>query len=93
MKASNELCAAGETIGNLQECKAAILSLNRDGKNVYFKKTESAKNFPKGCYKYDWKQTGIWNTHKLGAAYVNAQPICKYGTKIELIIMSLLNVW
>ena len=93
MKDSEELCEEGESIGSLEECKLAILTLSGlDHYDISFYQTEYNEGFPKGCYKNSNADQAFWNTHEIGNANKIAQPICKHGTVIELITMSKINV-
>ena len=79
MKPDGELCADYEIIGNLEECKSAITELGNHGIDIVFLNAESYDFVPKGCYKYSSSKQAFWNTHSLGAAAADCQPICKKG--------------
>ena len=69
-----ELCTGAEIIETLEECKAAITQLD-----LYFERTQSTVNDPKGCYRYKETKYVLWNAHSSGKESSKGHPICKKG--------------
>ena len=97
LKTANQLCTNNEVIDNLDECKLATGKLNL---TLYFNPIGSWSNYPKGCWKWTyrnerWNRTygrteAYWNTHSSGSANAEAQAICKAGDWFGLITTNLL---
>ena len=79
LKAANDLCPHIQLISTLDECKLAVRFVKDTGLNIVFHGSRSSPSWPKGCIKVESRRyaIAIWNTHHLGSARWNAQPICK----------------
>ena len=76
VKTGNELCTGPEIIDTLEECEVASKELGQS-----FEGTESAAEYPKGCY--EWSEKTYWNTHSSGGGHSESYSICKKGEKME----------
>ena len=62
------------SIGNMNECKDAMIRLSISGELS----EQSTSEFPKGCYQHTNEKV-YFNSHSTGSREENSEPICQKG--------------